>query len=144
VSPITVDIGGNDFGNYLVSFLSGKAVRNTTMLGRVFPRLAHNWTVIFRSLRTACPACEIIAVNQYNPFPAGKFKVDITTVFATYSTLLKQAAQPFGVRVADVYTPFVGHERAFTWIARGDAHPTTAGYAVMATAVAMATGYPSH
>jgi lysophospholipase L1-like esterase len=142
VSPITVEIGGNDLASNQSLFLGSTPDQQKAILSSLFPRLAHNWGVIFGTLRKACPKCEIVAVNQYNPIPAGVLKTDLAPVFTTYSTLLKQAIRPFKVRFADVYTPFVGHELLYTWISRRDNHATTIGYTVMAETVAKASGYP--
>jgi lysophospholipase L1-like esterase len=144
VNPITVDIGANDLGSNQTLFLGGTPAQQKAILASLFPRLAHNWGVIFGTLRAACPKCTIIALNQYSPFPAGVLKTDITPIFTTYTSLLKQAIHPYRVRFADVYTPFVGHELTYTWISRRDNHATTVGYTVMAEVVARASGYPIH
>jgi lysophospholipase L1-like esterase len=83
-------------------------------------------------------------VNQYNPYPKGALKTDLAPVFHTYSGLLAKVANATHVRLADVYTPFVGHEILYTWISVRDIHATNTGYTVMAEAVAKASGYPIH
>jgi len=103
--------------------------------------MGRDWTVIFSTLRNACPTCTIIAVNQYNPFPSSAAaSPSVAKVMAAYGTLLKQVAGPLGVKVADVNAAFVGHELAYTWIAQNDIHATTAGYKVMAKVVSKASG----
>ncbi|HVA90402.1 MAG TPA: SGNH/GDSL hydrolase family protein [Chloroflexota bacterium] len=142
VNPITVDVGGDDLNSNKAVLLAGTPAQQKQFFGKVFPAMGHNWVVIFQTLRAACSTCEIIAVNQYNPFPAGTVKFDAKALDNEYTHLLQQAAMPFKVRIADVYTPFVGHEVLYTWVSVQDIHPTNIGYTVMAEAVAKASGYP--
>jgi lysophospholipase L1-like esterase len=142
VNPITVDIGGNDLNSNKGILLTGTAAQRTKLFAKLFPALEHNWGVMFKALRAACPTCTIIAVNQYNPFPAGAVKFDAKALSNEYTQLLKQASAPYKVRIADVYTPFVGHELTYTWVSVADIHPTNIGYTVMAEAIAKASGFP--
>lgn len=142
VNPITVDVGGDDLNSNRTLLLTGTPAQQQQFFAKVFPAMGHNWAVIFQALRAACPTCEIIAVNQYNPFPAGTVKFNATALDKEYTHLLQQAATPFKVKIADVYTPFVGHELTYTWVAVQDIHPTNIGYTVMAETVARTSGYP--
>ncbi len=142
VNPITVDIGGDDLNSNRGILLTGTAAQQKQLFAKLFPALAHNWGVTFKTLRAACSTCTIIAVNQYNPFPKGTVKFDATALSNLYTKLLKQASAPYKVRIADVYTPFVGHELTYTWVSVADIHPTNIGYTVMAEAVAKASGFP--
>lgn len=142
VRLITVEIGGNDLNGNRQLFLSSSADQQKAILAGIFPKLAQDWSIIFGSLRKACPICEIIALNQYNPFPEGATKADLATLFQTYTGLLRQATTPAHVRLADVYTPFVGHELAYTWMAKNNIHPNTTGYKVMAEIVARVVTAP--
>jgi lysophospholipase L1-like esterase len=136
VRLITIEVGGNDLNGNKQLFLNSDATKQKAILGKIFPKMAHNWGTIFGTLRKACPTCEIVALNQYNPFPKGATLTDLSPVFTTYTALLQQASAPAKVRLADVYTPFVGHELQYTWFAHGDIHANTTGYAVMEAAVA--------
>jgi len=142
VNPVTVDVGGDDLNSNKAVLLGGTPAQQKQFFNKVFPAMGHNWAVIFQTLRAACPSCEIIAVNQYNPFPKGTVKFNATALDSEYTHLLSQAATPFKIRIADVYTPFVGHELTYTWVSVQDIHPTNIGYTVMAEAVAKASGYP--
>ena len=141
VNPITVEVGGNDLNGHKNELLGGTPAQQQAQLHTLFPVLVHNWTLTFEGLREACRTCTIIAVDQYSPFPRGSLKTSVAPIFTTYNGLLAKTAAPFKVRVADVYTPFVGKEMAYTWIARGDIHANTTGYAVMAGVVANAAGF---
>ncbi len=142
VNPITVDIGGNNLNGNQPILLKGTDAQQKALLAKLFPAMEQDWVTIFKTLRTACPTCNIIAVNQYNPFPAGTVKFDVKALNSEYTGLLKMAAVPYKVRIADVFTPFWGHELTYTWISVSDIHPTNIGYTVMAETVAKASGYP--
>ena len=147
VRVITVEIGGNDLNGNKQLFFNSTPAQQRAILGKIFPAMAHNWGTIFATLRQTCPSCEIIALNQYNPFPTGALKVDVAPLFTTYTGLLRQASGPARVQIADVYTPFVGKELRYTWIAHGDIHANNAGYAAMAAAVERVAGVyaaPAH
>jgi lysophospholipase L1-like esterase len=141
VNPITVEIGGNDLNGHKTELLGDTPLQQATLLGKLFPVLIHNWATTFGALRQACPTCTIIAVDQYNPFPAGSLKTSVAPAFVDYNQFLAKTAAPFKVKVADVYTPFVGHELAYTWMAKGDIHANDTGYAMMAGVVAKASGF---
>jgi lysophospholipase L1-like esterase len=140
VNPITVEVGGDNLYGNLPAFLTGTPTAQQALLTKIFTPLAPDWVTIFSTLREACPTCDIIAVNQYNPFPKGAVKADVGSVVTTYNALLMKATHAAKIRVADVYTPFVGHELDYTWTAHADIHANTAGYKVMAQTVAKASG----
>ncbi len=142
VNPITVEIGANDVGSNITALLADAPAQQAQLFANLLSALTRNWTFIFKTLRTACPACEIITVNQYDPYPPGVLNVDAKALTAEYNLRLQQAAAPLKVRLADVYTPFIGHELTYTWISDNDDHPTNLGYKVIAEAVARASGYP--
>jgi lysophospholipase L1-like esterase len=142
VNPITVNIGGDNVNGSLLSLLVATPAQQKAMLAKLYGGLTQDWATIFGSLRKACPTCNIVALNQYNPFPKGATKIDFAPAALTYSSLLSKVAKATHVKLADVYTPFVGHEILYTWISVRDIHPTNTGYTVMAEAVAKASGYP--
>ena len=53
-------------------------------------------------------------------------------------------AGQWGAKYVDVYTPFVGHEAAYTYmtVVPGDVHPNALGYSVIAAQLAGATPAP--
>lgn len=140
VRLITVEIGGNDLNGHKAVFFNSTPAQQHAFLARTLPLMAHNWGVIFGTLRTSCPGCEIVALNQFSPFPSGSVKADLGALLKTYTGLLTRVAAQAKVRVADVYTPFVGHELTYTWIGHGDIHATTLGYAVIAAIVERTIG----
>jgi lysophospholipase L1-like esterase len=135
VRLITVQVGADDLYGSLPAFMSSTPAQQQALLTKLMPTMAHNWGVIFATLRKACPSCQIVALNQFNPYPSGAIKVDLTQLFQTYTQLLQQAATPAIVTVADIATPFVGHELAYTWMSKGRPDPTTAGFTAIAKAV---------
>lgn len=141
VNPITVEIGGDNLYSNMSTFLKATPAQQQQIVQTIFAPMGREWATIFSTLRKACPTCTIIAVNQYNPFPSSAAEAkSVAAVMDAYDTLLKQVAKPFGVKVADVCTAFVGHELAYTWIAQNDIHATTIGYTAMAQVVAKTSG----
>jgi lysophospholipase L1-like esterase len=133
---VTVQVGADNLFGALPSFMTSTAAQQQATLATLLPRMAHDWGVIFSTLRKACPDCQIVALNQYNPYPKGAITVDLAPLFQHYTELLSQAATPAKVTVADINTPFVGHELKYTWMASGHPDPTTKGFTTIAQAVA--------
>ncbi len=140
VNPITVEIGGDNLYSVLPAFLKATPAERQALAQKALAPLAQDWTTIFTGLRTACPTCTIIAVDQYNPYGSGDMSAAVAQVMETYSGVLQKVAKPLGVRVATVYGAFAGHEVEYTWIAKNDIHANTTGYQVMAAIVAKASG----
>lgn len=140
VNPVTVDIGANNLNGIARELLLDTPAQRRARLATVYAQVRRDWRTIFGRLRATCPRCTIIALNQYNPFPPGALPFDPRPIFVTYNRLLAGTATAYRVRVADIYTPFVGHELVYTWVGRGDNHPTTKGYAAIARAVARTYG----
>jgi len=136
VRLITVQVGSDNLFGALPAFMTSTAAQQQAMVTKLLSGMAHDWGVIFSALRKACPSCQIVALNQYNPYPKGAIPVDLSPLFQQYTQLLQQAAAPAKVQVADISAPFVGHEQAYTWIAQQHPDPTTAGFTAIAQAVA--------
>lgn len=140
VGLITVEVGGDNLYGHMTAFLKDTPAAQQALLQGLFPPLVRDWATIFTTLRRACPGCTIVAVNQYDPLPPTTTTAGVPMVMALYNGALVKITAPLHIKVADVYSPFVGHELTYTWIARGDIHPNTAGYTVMAHAVAKTIG----
>ena len=111
VSLITLDIGANDPDSCITMPSIAKLA---TCVGKSIPRTAANLTTIVTSLRQADPGAPIIAMNYYLPALAewrhglaGQAFARLSELAAVgYNTLLTNAYQAFGIRVADVFSAF--------------------------------------
>jgi lysophospholipase L1-like esterase len=71
--------------------------------------------------------------NPFNANPSSPIGMVADPAIKALNTLIGGEAAAFGARYVDTYTPFLGHELAYTYIASGNVHPNAAGYAVIAS-----------
>lgn len=162
VSPITLDLGGNDAVGTLVGCLAPTAP--PTCIADALPGLHAlifgQMDTILAGLRRAAPRGEIIVLTYYNPFAAAGIPQLTAATNAVVSELngaITEAAQAHGARVADAYAPFnlvgplCGSATApvLAWACFAtnplaiDIHPTTAGYQLIADQMWAASSYGS-
>jgi lysophospholipase L1-like esterase len=159
VSPISLDIGGND----VLNFLGGKCGFPKTFtcteaeVGALFAQIGVNVHSILAQLRAAAPKAQIVVLGYPNVYPAVLPGGDKTTA-AFNGALASAAASVSGTSFANpepLFNPstiFGGPETgdipticAFTGMCPGgtfnpaspeaDIHPTKLGYAVLAGVV---------
>ena len=121
---ITLTVGGND----LFAIMEGADPE------QVLNTFAMNLQQILYKLRMESPDARIYVSNQYSvPEIAGSDQI-----IPVFNNVVSQVAQAFGVTVVDVYSAFEGRS-GLLLIERHDAapdqaHPTNAGYRVIAGA----------
>jgi lysophospholipase L1-like esterase len=137
VSPITLDIGGNDLRNVE---RAGSDVRAAAVAA-----VGRNIAQIVDELRRAAGADSDIAVmTYYNPYGGDPAVVGGDAYWvAQLNAAISAAALPRGAAVADAYTPLDGG-RAYThtFILTGDIHANALGHQVLADAFLSALRYP--
>ncbi|CAA9253072.1 MAG: hypothetical protein AVDCRST_MAG26-1979 [uncultured Chloroflexia bacterium] len=143
VSPITIDIGGNDAR---AAERGDRAQRLAAMrqveanLGRALDQL-----LAATRDRSGRRTADVVVMNYYNPY--GGDRADETSP-AYWTDQLNQAiaraAAARGVPVADVATPFGGGRAyRYTYITTGDIHANADGHRVIAEQFWKALGYPT-
>jgi lysophospholipase L1-like esterase len=137
VSPITIDIGGNDLRN--VERASAD-VRAATVAS-----VGQNIAQIVDELRQAAGGdADIVVMAYYNPY-GGDPAVEGSEAswVVRLNAAISAAALPRGAAVADTYTP-LGGGRAYThtFILFGDIHANALGHGVIADAFLRALRYP--
>jgi lysophospholipase L1-like esterase len=150
VSPITVTLWGNDWFPVLLDKCKGQLTcvrrRGPSAIASIGSRLQS----ILQRLRAAAPTAEIIVTGAWNPDP--NQLEELEQIYRSLDASIARAATTSGARVArmqPVLNP-PGSLRtrrtrlcALTFIcAKGDPHPTDAGYRAMAEAFMTASGYP--
>jgi lysophospholipase L1-like esterase len=138
VSPITLTIGGNDV---LAARNSSAAQKQTTI-----DSFDTNFKKILGQLAAHTDignTTDLIVTTYYNPFATspGAQSQDELAWIQRFNDLIKQRASEYKARVADFYTPVLGHELEYTWISNGDIHPNVAGHAVLGGALWQMSGY---
>lgn len=137
VSPITVNIGGNDLRNVERAPADVRAATVETV-GR-------NIAQIVDELRAAAGSgADIAVMTYYNPY-GGDPAVEGSEAYwvERLNAAISAAALPRGAALADAYTP-LGGGRAYThtFILFGDIHANAQGHRLIADIFLAALGYP--
>lgn len=136
VSPITLDIGGND-----LRFSRRAAIEErATMVQTV----RQNMVQIFDELQRATEGnADIAVMNYYSPFDGDPDDEQSEAYWVQQlNTAIRTEATQRGIAVADVYTPFRGElVYSFTLALAGDVHPLPEGHEVIAAQFWEALGY---
>ncbi|MCG8353884.1 MAG: SGNH/GDSL hydrolase family protein [Chloroflexales bacterium] len=137
VSPITLDIGGNDLRNAE----RGTPEQRYTTIATVQLNLAH----ILDELRQAAGnRADIAVMTYYNPYGGDPAEENSEAYWVTQlNTAIRSEAEQRGMVVADTYAAFDGG-RAYsrTFILIGDIHANRQGHEVIAEQFWLALGYP--
>jgi lysophospholipase L1-like esterase len=139
VSPITVDMGFNDF--FFGCGFTPDCVRAT------LPQTIINLNKIFGALRQAAPYSEILAVQYDNPFAYGDPSTNAAV--EALNGAIGNVGDLYRDRVVDAFAPFnLAPPQPQTLCAltlvctpQQDVHPSDAGYHVIAQLLWAASGY---
>lgn len=114
-----------------------------------------NYDHVLDTIRDELPDADLFVLNYFNPFPADPSS-PAAPIFAAggppLNAIIEQLAADHGGRYVDTFTPFVGHEAAYTYLNEmpagsgvadpfggvlpiGNVHPNAEGYAAIAGAV---------
>jgi len=148
VSPITLNLGGND-AQSVADACNGSFACARARAPRAMIQITSRLGSILRRLRSAAPKATLVVVGVWNN--------DVTTtrqsdpLYRAFDLALGRVATGAGARFADPFPLFnprgsIAHEKAricaYTFTcSRGDGHPTDAGYRAIADAVYAASGY---
>jgi lysophospholipase L1-like esterase len=161
VSPITLDIGANDVLQFLASTCGFPATFTCTsaQVEAEFAHIGSNVYSILSQLRAAAPHAQIVLVGLYNPYPlvlpapgGDKTTAGLDTVLAGVAAKVSNTSFANPEPLFNPYIVLGGSEEidlpticALTAMCPGgtynptspeaDIHPTTLGYATMATVV---------
>lgn len=137
VSPITVDIGGNDLRDVE---RAGPDEREAALAAA-----RRNIARILDELRSAAgPAADIAIMTYYNPYGGDPAVVGGDAYWVAQLNLaIGEEAARRGAAVADVYGPFAdGRFYTHTFILFGDIHANARGHRLIAEVFLEALGYP--
>ncbi len=138
VSPITIDIGGND----LRSLQEGNDAAREAGLADFRAGLARIFdTLIAAATIGGTPRPDMIAMTIYDP-AGGDPTIARSDAWwvARFNTVITEEATARGIAVADAHARFAGRERELTWMPL-DFHANNAGHGVIAAEFWRAAGY---
>ena len=142
VSPITIDIGGNDAR----AAERGDRAAREQAIKRVEANLGRALDELLAATRdrSGKRTADVVVMNYYNPFggdPADETSAAYWT--AQLNHAIARAAAGRGVPVADVATAFGGGlAYRYTYITTGDIHANADGHRVIAEQFWKALAYP--
>jgi lysophospholipase L1-like esterase len=139
VGVVTISLGANDLFKLAASpgFLTASPADQQAQLNQTLTQIASNYSVALAEVRSLLPNAKIYTLGEYNPFPGqpsnplnGIADYAIKALNATIGA----EARAFNAQYVDTYSPFVGNEAKYTYIAAvpGDVHPNALGYAAIA------------
>ncbi|HET8626266.1 MAG TPA: GDSL-type esterase/lipase family protein [Thermomicrobiales bacterium] len=138
VSPITLDIGGNDMQALLDKDEAAREAGLATFranYAQILDRLVAATTV------NGARASDIVTMTVYNPYGGDPALAHSPAWWVQrFNGVIADEAAKRGVRVADVYDPFRGHETDYTYMPL-DFHPNNRGHEVIAEAFWRTMGY---
>ncbi len=138
VSPITLDIGGNN-----IRLLQGS---DTATRERGLTDFRSSLAQILDTLITASTSngtrqANIVVMNIYNPYGGDPQIANSDAWWVNrFNTALSEEVTKRSLTVADAYSRFLNHERELTWMPI-DIHANNAGHLVLAEACWQALGY---
>jgi lysophospholipase L1-like esterase len=141
IGSVSVQLGANDLFTVLnqPGFFALGAADQQAAVALALGTLQSNLTTLLLELKTELPHAEILMMGYYNPYnadPTSALDHIIDPAVQALNMLLAGEAKAFGARFVNTYTPFLGHELADTYIAQGNVHPNSEGYALIARAMA--------
>lgn len=141
VSPITLDIGGNDAR--AVESASNEERRRTIATIEANIGSALDQLLAATSTRFGQPTADIAIMTYYNPYPGDPADESSPAYWsAQLNAAIIRAASTRGVAIANVEESFAGgNVYRYTYIAAGDVHANSDGHALIAEQFVQALGY---
>jgi lysophospholipase L1-like esterase len=146
IGTITIQLGANDL--FVLTqdptFFTKSPSEQQSLVSAALMTVQSNYTTLLTELKAQVPGVSLILLGYYDPF--APFAHDPTSpLYPTaqvsapaiqgLNQVIAGEASAFGARYIDLYTPFLGHELAYTDVANpanpGNIHPTPAGYTVI-------------
>jgi lysophospholipase L1-like esterase len=129
VGVVTISLGANDLFTLAATpaFLSASPANQQAMLMKTLSTIAGNYATVLGEIHALAPNAKVFTLGEYNPFPGQPGN--------PLSAIASPAIQ--GAHYVNTYSPFVGNESAYTYIAAlpGDVHPNALGYSAIAGAI---------
>jgi lysophospholipase L1-like esterase len=142
VGLVTISLGANDLFQLAANptFTSATPAVQQQMLVQTLNQIGSSYAVVLAEIHALDPGAKVLAVGEYNPFPASPSN-PLNAIAATAIQGLNQTIQAvagqWGATYVDTYTPFVGHEAQYTYMSptSDNVHPNAMGYSVIASQI---------
>jgi lysophospholipase L1-like esterase len=139
VEAVTISLGANDLFKLAASpaFQSASAADQQAQLKQTLAQIAVGYGVVLAEVHALLPNAKVYALGEYNPFPgqpSNPLNAIAGPAIQGLDATIKGVAKRLGAIYVDTYTPFIGNEANYTYIAAvpGDVHPNALGYSVIA------------
>jgi len=137
VDTVSLQLGANDLLSAVNApgFFTMSAADQQAKIAQILGTIQINDTYILSELKAVVPDAKVLMLGYHNPFnadPTSAIGKIADPAIKALNSLIQSEAKAFGATYVDTYTPFVGHELAYTYIAQGNVHPNSTGYALIA------------
>jgi len=150
IAVVTLQLGANDLNQVAGTpgFFNLTPAQQQALILQTLATIQANDTTILTELRTLLPHATLALMRYYDPY--APFLTDPNSPFypiaqaahvavPALNQVIAGEAAAFGGVYVDEYTPFVGHELDYTYIASGNEHPNLTGYAAITSQLVAAT-----
>jgi lysophospholipase L1-like esterase len=137
IEVVSFCLGANDLFSLLASpQWNAAGADHQALLDQTLNEIHANYFKFLTSLRVELPHARLLLLNYYNPFevlgPDDPFNQLFIYFDGVHSAFVQELAKQFKGHFVDIYTPFLGHARQYTYILQGNVHPNKKGYCIIA------------
>jgi lysophospholipase L1-like esterase len=150
ISTVSVQLGANDLYQVVGTpgFFNLPPEQQQALFLQALATIQANYTHLLGELRTQLPSAQLVLMGYYDPYAA--FLGDPTSplyaiaqashaAIPALNQVIEGEASAFGGVYIDEYSAIAGHELAYTYVASGNSHPNSVGYAAITNQLALAT-----
>jgi lysophospholipase L1-like esterase len=139
IGPVTISLGADDLFSLVLSpAFNAPGADQAGLLTQALTTFAQNEGMLVGLVKALAPEANIFLLSSYNPFPgdpSNPFNQVALPAINGLNGAIHGVADYLKVHYVDLYTPFFGHESAYTYIAdpnyNGNVHPNSLGYSVI-------------
>lgn len=148
ITTVSVQLGANDLLGIVTQpgFFTLSPQDQQAQIGQALNHVLANDTALLTELKTLLPQATLLMLGYHNPFnaaPSSPIGQVADPAIRALNALIAAQAAAVGAKYVDTYTPFLGHELAYTYIASGNVHPNDAGYQLIANQMVQQVPEPS-
>jgi lysophospholipase L1-like esterase len=142
VGVVTVSLGASDLFQLAASsaFQNASPTSQQAQLAQTLSNIGNSYAIILAEVHSLLPNAKVFALGEYNPFPANPsnpLNAIAGPAIQGLNATIQSIASTWGAKYVDTYTPFVGHEAAYTNMSptSNNVLPNALGYSVIAAQI---------